>query len=212
MTSALTPTTDMSFAKRMLWNFRHFQTSSNSIVRASDFDSEGREFESLRARQQLGLQIKGFSQFRVRSYGRFRVADRYCAVLVKSTAYQALPITPRNTVATSGFAVCSLAVWITPLLSAVLHSGMTISGRHRQPSGDSNVRRPRNQAHARYRSGSRCQKSPGCPARSPRLTEAAVVAVSAPQRPPGGCTPSVCRASERAGAFLLCRNDSRFRA
>jgi hypothetical protein len=134
MTSALTPTTDMSFAKRMLWNFRHFQTSSNSIVRASDFDSEGREFESLRARQQLGLQIKGFSQFRVRSYGRFRVADRYCAVLVKSTAYQALPITPRNTVATSGFAVCSLAVWITPLLSAVLHSGMTISGRHRQPS------------------------------------------------------------------------------
>jgi hypothetical protein len=30
------------------------------LDRASDFDSEGREFESLRARQHLGLKIKGF--------------------------------------------------------------------------------------------------------------------------------------------------------
>jgi hypothetical protein len=35
---------------------------SPSAQRASDFDSEGREFESLRERQHLGLQIKGFLQ------------------------------------------------------------------------------------------------------------------------------------------------------
>jgi hypothetical protein len=47
------------------------------LDRASDFDSEGREFESLRARQHLCLKIKGFSQFRFRSFLQIRCCVLY---------------------------------------------------------------------------------------------------------------------------------------
>ena len=46
------------------------------LDRASDFESEGREFESLRARQHLGLQIKAFLQFTFVLFRKFRVASR----------------------------------------------------------------------------------------------------------------------------------------
>src|ERR1700736_6332146 len=45
------------------------------LDRASDFESEGREFESLRARHHLGLFYKGFLRFRLRSRCQFRVED-----------------------------------------------------------------------------------------------------------------------------------------
>jgi hypothetical protein len=44
------------------------------LDRASDFESEGREFESLRARQHLGLQLKGFSPFAFVLFQKSRVA------------------------------------------------------------------------------------------------------------------------------------------
>src|SRR5258705_7853535 len=73
------------------------------LDRASDFESEGREFESLRARQDLGLEIKAFSQFRLRSICQFRVARRCETVQGKSRGYEPLPIIPRNTDATLRF-------------------------------------------------------------------------------------------------------------
>src|SRR5258708_7748152 len=72
-------------------------------LRASDFESEGREFESLRARQHLSVQTKGFLQFRLRSICQFRVARRCEPIQRKSAGYKALPITPRNTGATYRF-------------------------------------------------------------------------------------------------------------
>jgi multidrug efflux pump subunit AcrA (membrane-fusion protein) len=45
------------------------------LDRASDFESEGREFESLRARQHLGLQLKGFSPFAFVLFQESRVAS-----------------------------------------------------------------------------------------------------------------------------------------
>jgi hypothetical protein len=48
----------------LAFRFRRAIVAAKALVaqldRASDFESEGREFESLRARQHLGLQIKGF--------------------------------------------------------------------------------------------------------------------------------------------------------
>ena len=44
------------------------------LDRASDFESEGREFESLRARQHKGLKIKGFLAFAFVLFGKSRVA------------------------------------------------------------------------------------------------------------------------------------------
>jgi hypothetical protein len=77
------------------------------LDRASDFESEGREFESLRARHHLGLQIKGFLQFRLRSFAFFRVAKPCRPITMKSVGYRWLPFTPRNTGATRRFLACS---------------------------------------------------------------------------------------------------------
>jgi hypothetical protein len=69
-------------------------------MRASDFESEGREFESLRERQRLRLISKGFLKFHLRSAARFFDARRRHPIQAKSMAYQTLQITPRNTDAT----------------------------------------------------------------------------------------------------------------
>ena len=47
------------------------------LDRASDFESEGREFESLRARQHNSLQIKHFFDFPFCSANRIRVARHH---------------------------------------------------------------------------------------------------------------------------------------
>jgi hypothetical protein len=47
--------------------------------------------------------IKGFLQYRLPSVGQFRVARRCKPIREKSTAYHALPVSPRNTAATRLF-------------------------------------------------------------------------------------------------------------
>ena len=76
---------------------------SPSAQRASDFDSEGREFESLRARQHLSLQIKGFLQFRLRSFRKFPCCVLYFLNPLYVGLSRLVPISPRNTDATRRF-------------------------------------------------------------------------------------------------------------
>ena len=80
---------------------------SPSAQRASDFDSEGREFESLRARQHLSLQIKGFLQFRLRSFRKFPCCVLYFLNPFNIRLSRLVASSPRNTDATPRFAVCS---------------------------------------------------------------------------------------------------------
>jgi hypothetical protein len=80
------------------------------LDRASDFESEGREFESLRARHHLSLQLKGFLRFPLSFFGLFRVARRCKPVPANSTSYRALQFTPCNTGATRTIGLCSLSL------------------------------------------------------------------------------------------------------
>src|SRR6516162_6166307 len=77
------------------------------LDRASDFDSEGRRFESFRARQHFGLEIKYFGVVLLRSCERFRVAEGRQSVTAKSTTYRLVPNIARNTDATRHFVICS---------------------------------------------------------------------------------------------------------